>query len=360
MADTKSFQQENLGEVPHGNGQLKRRRMRGILLFIVGSAVLLAGFWAYNELFVAGFESTDDAEIQGNQAIISSQTLGQIRTLEVAQGDKVTRGQILATLDDRSQQAQRDQVLNAIEQAKVNLDRVRVSVASASDNVHLNEVKVQQAKSDLDRATAQLGAGILPEEQFEHIKFAANTAAASYAITVGQQRLAEAEEKSAESQIRSAQAQLETAEANMTHVIMTATIDGVVARKWVLPGDVVQPAQVIYTLFDLKDLWVDANFKETQIRNLRVGDPVTISVDAYPGLKLAGKIEILGVTTAAQFALMPQDNTSGNYTKLTQRVPVRIALMSDPVGFGKRAATDPNPVLLPGMSVEVTVRTSVR
>ena len=86
MADTKSFQRENLGENPPGNGQLNRRRVRGILLFIVGSAVLLAGFWGYNELFVAGFESTDDAEVQGNQAIISSQTLGQIRTLEVDRG----------------------------------------------------------------------------------------------------------------------------------------------------------------------------------------------------------------------------------------------------------------------------------
>jgi membrane fusion protein (multidrug efflux system) len=314
-------------------------------------------------LFVEGFESTDDAEIQGNQAIISSQTLGQIRTLEVDQGDTVTRGQILATLDDRNQQAQRDQVLNAIEQAKVNLDRVKVSVAGGLDNVHLNEVKLQQANSDLDRATAQLKAGILPEEQFEHIKFASDTAAASYAIAVGQQHLAEAEEKTAESQIKSAQAQLETAEANMTHVIMTATIDGVVARKWVLPGDVVQPAQVIYSLFDLKNLWVDANFKETQIRNLRVGDPVTISVDAYPGLKLAGKIELLGVTTAAQFALMPQDNTSGNYTKLTQRVPVRIAFASGPQNSGGMAADatpGENPVLLPGMSVEIRVRTSVR
>ena len=335
-------------------------RLRAVAIFLLVLAVVVAGIWAYNKVFVEGFESTDDAEIQGNQAIISSQTLGQIRTLVVDQGDTVTRGQILATLDDRSQQAQRDQVLNAIEQSKVNLDRVKVSVASGLDNVNLNEVKLEQAKSDLDRATAQLNAGILPEEQFEHMKFAANTAAASYAIAVGQQHLAEAEEKSAESQIKSAQAQLETAEANMTHVLMTATIDGVVARKWVLPGDVVQPAQVIYTLFDLKNLWVDANFKETQIRNLRVGDPVTISVDAYPGFKLEGKIEILGVTTAAQFALMPQDNTSGNYTKLTQRVPVRISLLSDRSSLGKRMATDPNPILLPGMSVEVTVRTSIR
>jgi membrane fusion protein (multidrug efflux system) len=338
-----------------------KSRTRAVLIFLIVVAVLVAGVWTYEKLFVEGFVSTDDAEIQGNQALISSQTLGQIRTLEVEQGDKVTLGQILATLDDRTQQAQRDQALNAIEQAKANLSRVKVGVAGGLDNIRLNEVKLQQARSDLDRATAQLTAGILPEEQFEHIKFASDTAAASYSIAVGQQRLAEAEEKTAASQIRSAQAQLETVEANMTHVIMTATLDGVVARKWVMPGDVVQPAQVIYSLFDLGNLWVDANFKETQVRELRVGDPVAISVDAYPGLRLSGRIELLGVTTAAQFALMPQDNTSGNYTKLTQRVPVRIELT--PGAQGRAAAAEAGggrAALLPGMSVEVTVRTSAR
>jgi len=337
-----------------------KSRLRAVMSFLLAVAVLVAGILGYNKLFVEGFVSTDDAIIQGNQAIISSLTLGQIRTLEADQGDRVTRGQILATLDDRTQQAQRDQVLNAIEQAKVNLERVKVGVASGLDNVQLNEVKLQQAKSDLDRATAQIKAGILPEEQFEHIKFAADSAAASYAIAVGQQHLAEAEEKSAESQIKSAQAQLETAEANMTHVIMTAPMDGVIARKWVMPGDVVQQAQVIYSLFDLKHLWVDANFKETQIRELHVGDPASISIDAYPGLKLDGRIELLGITTAAQFSLMPQDNTSGNYTKLTQRIPVRIMMTSEPHSSSMALATTPNNALLPGMSVEVTVRTSTR
>ena len=347
------MEQGNAQTNPEPARAVPNSRLRALVIFLVVLALVVVGVWAYNKVFVEGFESTDDAEIRANQAIISSQTLGQIRTLVVDQGDRVTRGQILATLDDRSQQAQRDQVLNAIEQSKVNLDRVKVSVASGLDNVHLNEVKLEQAKSDLARATAQFNAGILPEEQFEHVKFAANTAAASYSIAVGQQHLAEAEEKSAESQIKSAQAQLETAEANMTHVLMTATIDGVVARKWVLPGDVVQPAQPVYTLFDLKNLWVDAYFKETQVRNLEIGDPVTINVDAFPGLTLKGKVETLGVSTASLFALIPQDNTSGNFTKLTQRVPVRIAL--DTVEAKDHQA--PRATLLPGMSVEVTVRT---
>ncbi len=335
-------------------------RIRATMIALLVIVVVAAGVWAYNKLFVEGYESTDDAKIQGNQAIISSQTLGQIRTLAVDLGDSVSRGQIIATLEDRSQQAQRNQVLNAIEQAKVNLDQARIGASSGRATVQLNEIKLQQARSDLDRATSQLKAELISQEQFEHVKLAADTALASYNIALEQQRLAEAGEKAAAAQIKSMQSQLEAVDASMAHVIITATIDGVVARKWVMSGDVVQPAQAIYTLFDLKNLWVDAYFKETQVRNLRVGDPVTISVDAYQGLKLPGKIERLGVTTAAQFALIPQDNTSGNYTKLTQRVPVRITFSSAMQGGdsppSSRAGRDS--ALLPGMSVVVTVRTS--
>ena len=210
-------------------------RKRVVVIFLMVVTVAALGVWICSKLFFQGRESTDDAEIQGNQAIISSQTLGQIRSLEVDRGDKITKGQIVATLDDHAQQAQKDQVVNAIEQAKANLDRAKVSAVSSLATVQMNEVKLAQAKSDLDRATTQRKTGILSQEQFEHIKLATDTASASYNIAVGQQHLAEAEEKSAEAQLKSAQSQMETVEANMAHVIMTAPIDGVVARKWVMP-----------------------------------------------------------------------------------------------------------------------------
>jgi membrane fusion protein (multidrug efflux system) len=340
-----------------GNEGKRPSRLRAVIVFLCIAAVVGGGIYAYTKLFVEGFESTDDAKIQGNQAIISSQTLGQIRSLDVDLGDRVSKGQILATLEDRTQQAQKNQVFNLIEQAKVSMDQARISYENGSASVQLSQTKLQQAKGDLDRATSQAKAGVASQEQLEHAKAAYDAALASYDIAVGQRRLAEAGETAAETQLKGAQSQLEAVDANMAHVVMTATIGGVVARKWVMPGDVVQPAQAIYTLFDLGDLWIDANFKETQLRNLKVGDPVSISVDAYPGLKLPGKIERLGVTTAAQFALIPQDNTSGNYTKLTQRVPVRIALVSDRQDAGSAASSVRGEALLPGMSVEVTVRT---
>jgi membrane fusion protein (multidrug efflux system) len=354
MADVDVRSEQEFGKSIPSSNPKRPSRTKALLIFLCIAALVAVGIWVYNKQFVEGFESTDDAKIQGNQAIISSQALGQIRNLAVDLGETVSKGQVLATLDDSSQRAQRDQVLYAIAQAQLDVDQARISITNGLANVQLSQVKLQQAKGDFDRATSQLSSAVISQEQFEHVKSTWDSALAAYNIAAGQQRLADGGEKSAETQLKSAQSQLEAVDANMAHVVIAATIDGVVARKWAMTGDVVQPAQAIYTLFDLKDLWVDANFKETQIRNLRIGDPVTISVDAYPELKLKGKIEKLGVTTAAQFALIPQDNTSGNYTKLTQRVPVRIALAVDQIGDTGEST---KAALLPGMSVEVNVRT---
>lgn len=326
-----------------------RSRTKGLAVFGIVLALVLAGVWGYVKLFAEGTQSTDDAQIQGSQAVVASQALGQVRTLAVELGDRVHQGQTLATLDDRTQQSQRNQSLATIEQAEANLSQAQISLKSSALAIELQRVKLEQAQNDANRAASQFKAAVLSQEQYEHFQSALEAQKASYNIAVGQQSLAEAQRRAAEAQLAGAKSQLQMVDTSMTHVILTAPLSGVVARKWVTVGDIVQPAQPVYTVVDLDDLWVDAYFKETQMRELKVGDPVTITVDAYPGLKLTGKVERFGVTTAAQFALIPQDNTSGNFTKLTQRVPVRIALAPLPSGDAPR--------LVPGLSVEVTVRT---
>jgi membrane fusion protein (multidrug efflux system) len=121
---------------------------------------------------------------------------------------------------------------------------------------------------------------------------------------------------------------------------------GVVSRRWVLKGDVVQPGQAIYTLYNLDSVWVTANLEETKLGRIAPGDAVTVQVDAYPGRDFPGHVAQIGTNTAAQFSLIPPNNASGNFTKVTQRVPVRIAL--------DRAAGD-NARLLPGMSASIRV-----
>jgi membrane fusion protein (multidrug efflux system) len=133
-------------------------------------------------------------------------------------------------------------------------------------------------------------------------------------------------------------------------MVIKSPMDGVAAKRWVLPGDVVQAGQPVFTLYDLKNIWVTANLEETKVGNLRVNDPVEIDVDAYPGMKFHGKVFQIGSYTASEFSLIPANNASGNFTKVTQRVPVKISLEQ----YGGAIGT--NPVLKPGMSVEVSVK----
>ncbi len=127
-------------------------------------------------------------------------------------------------------------------------------------------------------------------------------------------------------------------------------MSGVVSKRWVLAGDVVQPGQSIFAIYNVKDIWVTANLEETSLSRLALGDMVDISVDTYPDLSFTGKVLRIGSNTASQFSLIPPNNASGNFTKVTQRVPVKISI-DDPVSQNSQ-----QPVLRPGMSVEVSVK----
>ena len=310
-------EQKNDGRSKRSSGK------KGYIILVIVLVLGAIGVVAYLRLFRGESEATDDAAVSGNQAVIASQTLSQIVQLTAAEGDRVAQGEVVVRLDDSTLKAQENQ-------SKLNVDY-------AAQNVELARIKVGQAQSDLDRATVQLRNKIIPQEQYDHLRQAYEAAQASYTIALTQEKLAAA--------------QLETVKTNLAHTIIASPVDGVVAKKWAMPGDVVQPAQSIYTVYDLSRLWVEANFKETQLRSIRRGDSATITVDAFPGRTFAGRVESIGAATASAFALIPSDNASGNYTKVTQRVPVRISIDDDPPNAegGER--------LLPGMSAEVSVRT---
>jgi len=147
--------------------------------------------------------------------------------------------------------------------------------------------------------------------------------------------------------VAAAQARLEAAEFDLSYATISAPVDGVVTRKSVEAGQIVSPGQGLMTVIPLNDVWVTANFKETQLAKMRVGQPVEIEVDAYPGMKLHGTVQSFSGATGARFSLLPPENATGNFTKVVQRVPVRIKLDAVP---------EDRP-LRPGMSVEAVVDT---
>jgi membrane fusion protein (multidrug efflux system) len=268
------------------------------------------------------YVSTDDAYVDGNRVSISSKILGRIDTLTVDEGDTVRAGQALVRLDDIDLRAQER--------------HARATVALAGENITLARVTLDRAKMDYERAAAQMKLGAISKEQFDHALSELQASQARSGIAIAQ--------------AATARAQLGVIETQLEQTVIQSPMDGVVAKRWALPGDVVQPSQAIFSIYDLQNLWVTANLEETNLTVLRLNDPVEISIDAYPGVKFSGRVFQIGSSTASEFSLIPPNNASGNFTKVTQRVPVKISV--------EPRTTDPSaPVrLLPGMSVEVRVR----
>jgi membrane fusion protein, multidrug efflux system len=294
-----------------------------LFIVILGSAVL-AYYWYIGS---REYASTDDAYIDANRVSISAKILGRIDSLTANEGDAVQSGQILVILDDsdlRSQQAQ-----------------ARTAMVLAQENIALANVSLEKAQMDFRRAMAQIKDNIITKEQFDHAQSEFESAKARVGI--------------ANAQSNSAKAQLNVIETQLKNTVVLSPMGGVISKRWALAGDVISPGQPIFTVYDLKNLWVTANLEETSVSALRVGDNVEVSVDAYPDMKFSGKVFQIGSNTASQFSLIPPNNASGNFTKITQRVPVKISIQPA-IGPSEKMSAQ----LLPGMSVEVKVKLKAR
>jgi membrane fusion protein (multidrug efflux system) len=291
-----------------------------IPLFLVVLAIAIFAWMYYVNL--RDFVSTDDAYIDGDRVSVSAKILGRIDQLTVDEGDSVRQGQILVRLDDSDLRAQEAQA--------------KASLAFARENITLAKVNMDKAQMDYERATTQFNQSIIPKEQYDHAQSELESSKARHNIAIAQ--------------TAAAQAQLGVIQTQLTNTIIESPMTGIVSKRWVLSGDIVQPGQSIFTIYNVKDIWVTANLEETSLSNLRFGDKVDISVDSYPDVKFIGTIVRLGSNTASQFSLIPPNNASGNFTKVTQRVPIKISIERRD---GNRSQ---NFSLLPGMSVEVKVR----
>ena len=287
-----------------------------ILVVILASA----GLWKW---YVGSRDhvTTDDAYIEGNRITVSAKILGRISQLTVDEGDTVAQGKVLVRLDDSDLRAQAAQA--------------QAALALARENVKLAEVNLGKAQDDFTRSAQQYREKIVPKEQFDHAQNELEAARTRQSI--------------AGAQVVSARAQLGVVETQLLNTIITAPMNGIVSKRWALPGDVVQPAQPILSVYDMDSVWVTANLEETRVAPLHLGDAVAIDVDAYPDDAFTGRIIQLGTNTAAQFSLIPPNNASGNFTKVTQRIPVKISIARVAKGSGRTP-------LLPGMSVEVSVK----
>lgn len=286
------------------------------LLLIAG----IAGFWYWYQIQL-GHISTDDAYIDGDRVNISAKMLGRITDLYFDEGDTVKQGDLITVLDSSDICAQKKEA-----EAQLNLTK---------ENIKLAKVRLEKSQEDFDRAELQYKNKLIPKQTYDHALKALQEMKAMLAIS--------------ESKVNTVTAKLNVLSTELANTKITSPLNGVIAKKWALRGDVIQPGQPIFTVYNNSNLWVTANYEETKISRISLGDSVDISVDAYPDQQFKGTVLQLGTNTSSQFSLIPPNNASGNFTKVTQRVPVKISISQ--IGNSNVRAK-----LLPGMSVEVDVK----
>jgi len=331
---------------------------------------------------------TDDATVRGDLTPLSTKVAGLVRDVKVSDYQRVHAGDLLVELQDDDFQAQVAQARAAVAAAKaaiVNNQKQRElqdsRIEKALAGVDLAKAQIAAAKAGLEAVQADVTRTSLERTRQEALlasqaatKQHVETAVADEERLAAQQASRKADLQEAETALRSAEIAVETerrskdvlesqeqqlfadlqvrqaalisAQVNLSYTKIRAPEDGTVGERQVRTGQLVSPGtQVLAFVPDTK--WIEANYRETQLTNMKVGDPAEISIDAYPGKKLSGKVVEIAPASGSQFALLPPDNATGNYTKVVQRVPVKIALDDS-----KAAAQ-----LRPGLSVIATVRT---
>jgi membrane fusion protein, multidrug efflux system len=305
---------------------LKPMLLVGLLLAASGG---LYKWWAYQE----AFPSTDDATLQADILTIAPQVAGKIETVAVVENGYVKAGDILFTLDAGALQA-------AVDMARAQLDLATQSTAASTDqiaaakaNVTSTTAALSQAEADLARDTKLAASGDVAEAALQKSQTVVDQAAA--AKSAAEAALAAARDQAGGGKapaIKAAQAALDQAALALSHATVTAPTSGWIANLRLRPGQVVSVGQPLFSIVEDGDWWVDANFKETDLAHITPGQSVAIAIDMYPGQSLSGKVESLGAGSGAVFSLLPAQNATGNWIKVTQRFPVRISLDPLPTG----------------------------
>ncbi|GHH51641.1 MULTISPECIES: biotin/lipoyl-binding protein [Gammaproteobacteria] len=306
---------------------------RGKLLRIVAVLVivLLAAVAIWYFLYGRWFEETDDAYVQGNQVQITPLVGGTVVSIGAEDGMRVERGQLLVQLDPADTEV-------ALQQAEANLAKtVRQvrglyrSVESAQAELSARQVTLQRARSDFERRKNLAASGAISNEELAHARdeLAAAEAAVSGSRESLERNRALVDDTVVATQpdVQAAAAQLRQAYLNHARSAIVAPVSGYVARRSVQVGQRVQPGTVLMAVVPLEQTWVEANFKETQLKHMRLGQEVELRSDLYGGgVTYTGRVESLGLGTGSAFSLLPAQNASGNWIKIVQRVPVRITI----------------------------------
>lgn len=337
------------------------KKKKNIVPIILALVLAIGAFFGVREyLYLRGHEDTDDAQIDGDISPVVSRVGGYVDTILFEDNQHVEAGQVLIKLDSRDFEIRLEQALASQRgaSATVGVSQSQISSTSASSstaraNVEAAKVRFWKANKDYARYANLVKEGAVTQQQFDQAKAERDASKATLEAAEDQFKAASAQVGTTRSQLQVSntgvdqkQSDVDYARLQLSYTVIKAPVSGIISRKSVQKGQLVQAGQTLFSIVNDNSTYVTANFKETQLNNLHEGEKVNVVVDAYPDEKVEGEIYNFSPATGAKFSLLPPDNATGNYVKVVQRVPVKIKIKANKELLAK---------LRPGMSVKASV-----
>lgn len=339
------------------------RKVKKLTYNTVIVCLLAAGLiYVCSRFFHPGVEYTDNAQVKQHITPVNTRVQGFIQRICFDEYKPVHKGDTLVIIEDTEFRLRLAQAEADLANALAGQEATTAGIATTQNNLSVNDagiaevrVQLENARRELERYKKLLAEDAVTRQQYDNIATAYEATKARYeqvsrvkhstSLTKNEQTHRLGQNEAA---VRLAQAAVELARLNLSYTVITATCDGVTGRKDIHEGQLVQPGQTMVDIVDGTDLWVIANYRETQLPHIHEGDRVTLTADAVPGVTYTGTVESISDATGAAFSLIPQDNATGNFVKVEQRIPVRISL----------AGNDPErlKLLRAGFNVECKVK----
>lgn len=355
---------------PRAAEKPRKRRWLGVglrlyILLLAFALVVVVGYeWDW-WVGSAALQTTDDAYLWSNTTPLAAKVPGYVRRVAVHDFQKVKKGDLLVEIVDDDYRAQLAQAEANVAAAQTAIETIAAQKALQATLIKQAEATIQATQADLTRYQLEtqrqkklLETGIASTRQIiEQAVDNESRTEATLALNRAQleqqheqSRVLDSQERAARATLAAQEAARDLARINLGYTRITAPVDGMVGQRLVQAGQYLNTGTQVIAIVPLPDVWVIANYKETQVTNVRIGQPARVTVDAFPGIVLHGHVDSWSPASGAQFSLLPPDNATGNFTKVVQRIPVKIVLDDDP------ALRD---LLRPGMSVIATIDTSV-
>ncbi len=338
----------------------EKKKNSPVRFIVVGAVLLIGGYFGYEKVhFAMTHESTDNAQIETQITPVLPRVAGFVKTIAVKDYDSVKAGDLLVELDDAELQQQLEEMQADYAQAEVDIENAKASLNNAivslkvnKGNIDISTLRKQKANEDLQRDQNLYHSEAITKKQLDDSKFAAENASkqldnSQNDLSSAQSRIAvlDANVKKATAALAVKQSRINQQKLKLTYTKIYAPQSGKIGKKTISEGQFVQAGTPLFSIVNDSTYWVVGNFKENQLYALSAGKKVTISMDAFPDLKITGTVASMSEATGAKFALLPPDNASGNFVKVTQRVPVKVWI--DDVAKYKKE-------LRAGLSVSIT------